>query len=48
MADTTAENVAAQFRDAAADAARAEARMKATSSPGMPQLAWRRNAAPPE
>lgn len=34
MADTTtAENVAAQFRDAAADAARTEARMKAQQQP---------------
>ena len=34
MADTTAaENVAAQFRDAAADAARTEARMKAHQQP---------------
>ncbi|MGO8956942.1 MAG: hypothetical protein ACLQFR_06185 [Streptosporangiaceae bacterium] len=35
MADTTtAENVAAQFRDAAADAARIEARMKAQQQSG--------------
>ncbi len=35
MADTTtAESVAAQFRDAAADAARTEARMKAQQQPG--------------
>ena len=31
---TTVENVAAQFRDAAADAARTDARMKAQQQPG--------------